>query len=68
MSNHNKLIIACTIGLFSEKAKYIFMVVATLCYILKLSNIAVVTTALCFVTVITESITHYYILNSNWDE
>lgn len=68
MSNHSKLIIACTIGLFSEKAKFIFMILAVGCYILKMQNLAVVSTALCFSTIITEAIIQHYIVKSEWEE
>ena len=68
MSNHSKLIVACTVGLFSEKAKFVFMILAGSCYILNIQKLAVIATALCFSTVITEALIHHYIVKNEWEE
>ena len=66
--NKNKLILACNVGIFSKKAKFVFMAFAFGGYLLKQPNVALTGTALCFITVIAEAFAHSYIINGEWDE
>lgn len=68
MNNHDKLILACNVGLFTEKAKFFWMVLAVGSYLLKLPDVALSGTALCFATVIAEAFAHSYIISGEWEE
>ena len=68
MNKNDKLILACNVGIFSEKAKFAFMSLAVAGYLLEHPNIALTGTAFCFITVIAEAFAHSYIINGEWDE
>lgn len=68
MNSHDKLVLACNVGLFTEKAKFFWMALAVGGYLLKMPEAALSSTTLCFVTVIAEAIAHSYIFSGEWEE
>ena len=68
MNSHDKLVLACNVGLFTEKAKFFWMALAVGGYLLKLPDVALSGTALCFATVIAESLAHSYIISGEQEE